>query len=236
MAITHRSYSDEVYLIVKSKIIEGKLEFGSRLHIGELAEELGVSSTPVREALNRLAASGLAEITPHKGVFVVDPSEEDVRELCDARLCLELHMAEAVIQNATPEQIDKLRWFTDESLETPSTCGFHDYYAQISGNRVLQRLFGQVQGTLTVLFGKAIRKSELVYYAAQHLEEEKQIVQAIAAQDVNDLREAIKLHLQNLEEFLLTAKVAKVDGPSSPIERSVEGSNSKGLIFQSQSE
>ncbi len=218
MAITHRSYSDEVYLIVKSKIIEGKLEFGGRLHIGELAEELGVSSTPVREALNRLTANGLAEIIPHKGVFVVDPCEQDVKELCDARLCLELYMAEAIIQDATPEQIDNLRRFTAQPLDTPSTCGFHDYYAQISGNRVLQRLFSQVQGALTVLFGKAIRKSEPAYYVTQHLEEEKQIVHAIEARDVNELREAIKLHLQNFEEFLLTAKVAKADGPSSPIE------------------
>ena len=216
MAITQRSYSDEVFLAIKSKLVEGQLDFGSRLHIGELAEELGVSSTPVREALNRLAASGLAEMAPHKGVFVVDPCEQEVRELCDARLCLESYMAEAVIQNATPEQIDKLRWFTDQPLETPSTSGFHDCYVQISGNRVLQRLFDQVQGTLTVLFGKAIRKANLEHYGAQHLEEEKQIVRAIEARDVDELRGAIKLHMRTLEEFLLAAKVAKPDEPSSP--------------------
>lgn len=218
MVITQRSYSDEVFLAIKSKLVEGQLDFGSRLHIGELAEELGVSSTPVREALNRLAASGLAEMAPHKGVFVVDPCEHEVRELCDARLCLESYMAEAVIQNATPEQIDKLRWFTDQPVKRPATSGFHDYHAEISGNRVLQRLFGQVQGTLTVLFGKAIRKPNSGHYAAQHLEEEKQIVRAIEARDVDELRAAIKLHMRNLEEFLLTAKVAKADRPSSPAE------------------
>jgi len=209
MGITPRSYSDDVYLAVKSKIIEGELDFGSRLHIRGLAEDLGVSSTPVREALNRLSASGLAEITAHKGVFVVDPCERDVKELCDARLCLELHMAEAVIQNATPQEIDKLRWFTTQSLDGLSASGLHDYYAQIAGNRVLQRLHSQVHGVLGVLFVKALRESKPDHYIVQHREEEKQIVEAIAARDVARLREVIKLHVQNIEGFVLAAKVAK---------------------------
>jgi DNA-binding GntR family transcriptional regulator len=211
MGITPRSYSDDVYLAVKSKIIEGELDFGSRLHIRDLAEELGVSSTPVREALNRLSASGLAELTPHKGIFVVDPCEEDVKELCDARLGLELHMAEAVIRNATPQQIDKLRWLTTQPLDGLSASGLHDHCAQIAGNRVLQRLHSQVQGVLGVLFVKALRESKSDHYVVQHRQEEKQIVAAIEARDVARLRKAIKLHVENMEGFLLAAKVAKSD-------------------------
>ncbi len=211
MGITPRSYSDDVYLAVKSKIIEGELDFGSRLHIRELAEDFGVSSTPVREALNRLSESRLVEIIAHKGVFVVDPYEGDVKELCEARLCLELHMAEAVIQNATSQEIDKLRWFTTQPLDELSASGLHDYCAQIAGNRVLQRLHSQVQGVLGVLFVKALRKSKPDHYVVQHREEEKQIVEAIVARDVARLREVIKLHVQNIERFVLAAKVAKND-------------------------
>jgi DNA-binding GntR family transcriptional regulator len=207
MTILARCYSDDVYLAVKSKIIEGELEFGSRLHISDLADELGVSSTPVREALNRLSTSGLAEITAHKGVFVVDPTEQDVKELCDARLGLELHMAEAVIQNATPQQIESLRWFTTQTFYEATSVGFHELYAQISGNRVLQKFHSQVQGVITVLFGKAIRKSDLGQYMARHSEEEKQIVEAITAHDLVRLRETIRMHMKNLEEFILASKV-----------------------------
>jgi DNA-binding GntR family transcriptional regulator len=209
MGITPRSYSDDVYLAVKSKIIEGELDFGSRLHIRELAEDFGVSSTPVREALNRLTDSHLVEMIAHKGVFVVDPCERDVKELCDARLCLELHMAEAVIHNAGSREIEKLRWFTTQPLDDLSAGGLHDYCAQIAGNRVLQRLHSQVQGVLGVLFVKALRKSKQDDFVAQHRQEETQIVEAIVAQDVARLRELIKLHIHNIEKFVLAAKVAK---------------------------
>jgi DNA-binding GntR family transcriptional regulator len=211
MGINPHSYSDEVYLAIKSKIIEGELDFASRLHIRELAKELGVSSTPVREALNRLSTSGLAEITAHKGVFVVDPCEQDVKELCETRLCLELFMAEAVVRNVTPEQIDKLRWLTTQTYYETSSIGIHDYYVQIAGNRVLQRFYSQVQGVLGVLFVKAIKKSKPDLYLAQHSDEEKQIVEAIAARDVVRLKKVIKLHMQNIERFVLAAKVAKND-------------------------
>jgi DNA-binding FadR family transcriptional regulator len=120
-------------------------------------------------------------------------------------------MAEAVIQNATPQQIDKLRQYTHVSIDTPAARGLHDYYAEISGNRVLQRLHGQVQGVLTVLFGKAIRTSRPTYDATPHIQEEKQIIQALEAREVSKLREAIKLHIQSIEEFLLSEKVARSD-------------------------
>ena len=147
MGITPRSYSDDAYQALKSKIIEGDLDFGSRLHIRDLAEEFGVSSTPIREALNRLSESGLAEITAHKGVFVVNPSEQDVKELCKARLCLELCMAEAVIQNVTPKEIEMLCELATQTIYETSPLGIHDYYIEIAGDRVLQRLYGQVQGS-----------------------------------------------------------------------------------------
>ena len=217
MAITQLSYSDEAYLAIRAKIIADEVPFGGRLHIGNLAEELGVSPTPVREALNRLAANGLAEMTPHKGIFVIDPCQRDVKELCQARLCLELQMAEAVIQNATPQEIDKLRWYADAMLDTMRVLGFHGYYAQISGNRVLLRLHTQVHSTIGVLFSKATVRPNPAYLA-QHQEEEEQIIQAIEARDVARLRAAIELHMESLEEFLLAAKVAKVDEPSSSIE------------------
>jgi DNA-binding GntR family transcriptional regulator len=209
MSIPARCYSDDVYLAVKSKIIEGELEFGSRLHITDIAGELGVSSTPVREALNRLSTSGLAEITAHKGVFVVNPCEQDVKELCDARLGLELHMAESVIQNATLAQIEQLRSFTSQTFYEASSVGFHEVYAQIARNRVLQKFHSQVQGVITVLFGKAIRKSDPDEYEARHSEEEKQIVEAIATRDLARLQETIRLHMKNLEEFILASKVVE---------------------------
>lgn len=209
MGIKPHSYSDEAYQALRSKIIEGELDFGSRLHIKDLAEELGVSSTPVREALNRLSTTGLAKINAHKGVFVMTPSVQDVKEMCKARLCLESCMAEEVIQNATDEQIEQLRWLSTQTSYESSTMGVHDYYATLASNSVLQRFYEQVQGVLTVLFGKAIRKPVPSHYLLQHSDEEKEIVDAVSARDVARLREAIRFHVQYLEEFLLASNVVK---------------------------
>ncbi len=96
-------------------------------------------------------------------------------------------------------------------LDTMRVLGFHGFYAQVSGNRVLQRLHTQVHSTIGVLFSKATARPNPAYLA-QHREEEEQIIQAIEAGDVTGLRDAIKVHIENLEDFLIAAKVARGDG------------------------
>ncbi|HEY8487205.1 MAG TPA: GntR family transcriptional regulator, partial [Limnochordales bacterium] len=76
------SRAEWVYAWVRSAIQQGRLRPGQRLREEALAQELGVSRTPVREALRRLEAEGLIEPLPRQGLVVRDPPEEDLADLC----------------------------------------------------------------------------------------------------------------------------------------------------------
>ncbi|WP_018331262.1 GntR family transcriptional regulator [Actinomycetospora chiangmaiensis] len=81
--------SERAHLALRDEILRGALPPGTRLGEVELADRLGVSRTPVREALSRLAAEGLVEVLPHRGARVVDFSTDDLDAIFDVRLALE---------------------------------------------------------------------------------------------------------------------------------------------------
>jgi DNA-binding GntR family transcriptional regulator len=83
------SVVDQVYAVLRRRILDGDLGRGTRLRQEALAEELGVSRTPLREALRRLAAEGFVTFHPNRGAEVADMSADDVRAAYEARLVLE---------------------------------------------------------------------------------------------------------------------------------------------------
>lgn len=81
--------SKKVYRILKARIIKGDLTEGGKLFEAKIAEQLGISRTPVREALKGLAAEGLVKMTPNQGVVVINVSIEDLKEVLQIRRVLE---------------------------------------------------------------------------------------------------------------------------------------------------
>jgi DNA-binding GntR family transcriptional regulator len=84
-----RTLAERAYAAIHGAIVSGEFEPGDRLRIEDLSATLGISPTPIREALNRLEAAGLAERVPHRGSRVTATSPGDLRELYEARLALE---------------------------------------------------------------------------------------------------------------------------------------------------
>lgn len=83
------SVVDHVYLAIRDRITAGALERGARIHQEDLADELGVSRTPVREALRRLAAEGLVEMRTNRGARVADVGGSEMYASYEARLVIE---------------------------------------------------------------------------------------------------------------------------------------------------
>ena len=83
------SVVDQVYAAIRDRITSGSLARGARIHQEDLAEDLGVSRTPVREALRRLAAEGLVEMRTNRGARVADIDQVDMRAAYEARLVIE---------------------------------------------------------------------------------------------------------------------------------------------------
>jgi len=105
----YRTMQDLVFSTLRDEILSGRLAPGERLNIGQIAERLGVSRTPVRESMNRLASVGLIEIIPHRGSFVKKLSLEEIIEIYYIRAALEGIAARLAARNLGSEAIERLR-------------------------------------------------------------------------------------------------------------------------------
>lgn len=108
MAVIKRmSLVDQVYDKLRERIVTLKIPFGSKLNVSKLQEEYGVSSTPVREALNRLLNEGLIDFENNVGARVIDITDEDVREVQEISLAYQMLAARNALRNADHMEMAK---------------------------------------------------------------------------------------------------------------------------------
>lgn len=105
---------ERVYMYVRDKIVNNELKPGSRIDYEELITELGVSRTPLRDALNRLQHDKLIEVKPRSGTFVSVPRPKDIEEIYDVRKPLECLAVKLSAQNLSKETYESLLDETDE--------------------------------------------------------------------------------------------------------------------------
>lgn len=103
-----RSLTDIAEEMIRQAIVEGRRAFGEQVSESSLAEELGISKTPVREALLHLKQQGLVAVHPQRGTFVFQMSEEDVRELCGFRELIETAALAQAMQLARESLLEAL--------------------------------------------------------------------------------------------------------------------------------
>lgn len=104
-----RNLHEKVYLFMRDRIIANKLKPGTRINYEEFIEELGVSKTPVRDAINRLQQDGLVEIRPRSGTFVKIPNAKDIEEMYDLRKALERQAIERAIKNMPSSLLEEFQ-------------------------------------------------------------------------------------------------------------------------------
>ncbi len=100
---------DVVFNTLRDAILTGKLQPGERLMENQLAEKLGVSRTPIREALRMLKLENLVELTPRKGAQVLDMSEKDIVNVLEIREVLEGLAAQLACKKMTSETLEELK-------------------------------------------------------------------------------------------------------------------------------
>lgn len=136
---------DSAYARIRELIASGELEPGSWLREAALAARMGVSRTPIREALSRLAAEGIVELSRNKGAQVVSFSGKDVADLYDVRAGFEPHAALLAVPRLTDADVDRLAELAD-AMEAAVRSGsleglgalnneFHGIFVQRCGNR-----------------------------------------------------------------------------------------------------
>ena len=144
---------DRSYRTIKIAILDGSLGRGTHLKEEELAERVGVSRTPVREALRRLDADGLVRYQPNHGAFVSSWDDDELDEIFALRNVLETFGVERAARNIGPEQIRQLRELTAQmdaaaAEDTPASrdliadlnVQFHKQIYQTAGSKRLENL------------------------------------------------------------------------------------------------
>ncbi|MFQ3681776.1 GntR family transcriptional regulator [Roseiflexus sp.] len=158
--IDEASPADQVYQHLRRLLIEGYYPPGARLVEERLAHDLGVSRTPVRQALVRAAAEGLVQIFPNRGAVARSFTIDDLLEMYDLRALLEGHAAYQAARRLTPEQIAQMEaaataleeslTYTFERREdevhflVEQNARFHNTIAIAAGNRRLVEMLNQI--------------------------------------------------------------------------------------------
>lgn len=208
--LTHKPLKEEIYDALHRQIIAGKYTPGDWLRQEDIAGQMGVSMTPVREALDLLVAKGIAERVPYRGVRVREMSAKDIVEAYGMRLFLEAMIAREAALNITPEQVNKLAEIMAEMdrhvelsempQERQLSREFHSAIAEASGNKLLVELYAIVSNAFPdwLLYEALYRQPELVSGSvAQTHDEHAAILEAFKKHDP-DL--AVKVSLEHVME------------------------------------
>ena len=143
---------------LRDMIIEGQLPAGNRIHEGDLCQQLGISRTPLREALKVLAMEGLVDLTPGRGATVHQLTAKDIQDMLSVLSALEHLAGTLTCQQATDEEIQEIRHLHDEMLSFHAAGDslpyfkrnqqIHSRLIELSGNESLALVHDILQARL----------------------------------------------------------------------------------------
>ncbi len=183
-----------------------ELRSGERIVETELASWIGISRTPVREAIRRLESEGLITSTPHLGLTIAKLDYQSIIELYQMREVLESSAASLAAQHASDVEIDTLKELFKLEQNSPEEYdhrarlneAFHDALYRAAHNRYLLKELNGLRDSLTLL-GKTTYVIEGRPQSA--LEEHQQIIDAIEARDPKRAEEASRRHIKSAQQL-----------------------------------
>jgi len=199
--IHQNTLADRVTERIREAIIRGNLEPNERLAEPALATELGVSRSPVREALMRLESDGLVRREANRGFYVWRPSITDVDEILDLRVMMEVLAAELIVDKLVDEDFEMLEDIIERQKQAIEVKGllrltradrrFHAYFVEKAGNSRLLDMWNQIMGQWEVL----------IFYRAEYfptvpqtvLTDHRNILEALKNKDLD---QTVTLHRQ----------------------------------------
>ena len=198
------SLSARVFHLIREDILSGKYDKDEELKEKTIGEELGVSRTPVREALRQLELEGLVTIIPNKGAYVVGISQKDIKDIYEIRSRLEGLCARWATENITKEQLDELeeniflsdfhasKGNAEQLVELDNR--FHEILYIASGSRELRHVLSDFHH-----YAMRVRKITLSdkARAVDSNNEHHQIVEALKKQDADLAEKLANWHIMS---------------------------------------
>jgi DNA-binding GntR family transcriptional regulator len=205
-AILHDSVTDHL----RNFIIEGVLAPGMKLNERQLCETLGISRTPLREALKVLAAEGLIEISPNRGAAVARMSETEIREAFEVLSGLEAFSGELACERITAQEIDQIKALHQAMLACKAQGDLPGYYSRnqeihdrinlAARNDVLRQTYLSVNRRVQALRLRSNLKAPKWESA---IEDHEQMLIALEARDGERMARILRKHLLDKREAIL---------------------------------
>ncbi|MEW2630329.1 GntR family transcriptional regulator [Streptomyces sp. NPDC048389] len=205
-AVKQPPAAERVYTHIKQAVLDRRYEGGTLLTEGELAEAVGVSRTPVREALLKLEVEGLIKLYPKKGALVLAVSAQEIRDVVETRLLVE----EFAVRRAVPapaalvarleELLAEQRRHAEAgdlaSFAVSDRC-FHAEIVKHAGNEILSKLYDQLRDR-QLRMGVAMMQA-LPDRVSRNYEEHAEILDRIRAGDAEGAAGCVRGHLGRVE-------------------------------------
>jgi len=222
-AVQHPQLHEVIAERVRTAIISGRFKSGQWLRLQRIADDLGVSQMPVREALKQLATEGVVEHVPYRGVRVVGFSAQDVADLYAQRSFLESRAARAAAENITPAELTELDELLSQMEESPAFTDLvaychlnrrlHQIIYQASRRDYLVHALGQLWSAFPTVMMSYLAQtgnpSEVARHA-QDMAEHSAIVKALEAHDGDSAEALMQQHVErNCQELLAALEGAR---------------------------
>jgi DNA-binding GntR family transcriptional regulator len=207
--LEHPNLTARVYRVLKERILSQQIEVGTRLRDEELAAQLGVSRTPVREALMYLSQEGLVEVYPRSGTRVRTFTEEDIEEIFEVRAALETLAVRKAAGRLDPGEVQRLRtlWEAAERALAKGDAApalkldqeMHQLILEASGNRRLKELMARINDYVALFRNLGARTPDHRGYTAELPE----ILRALELRDVEAAATSLARHIHIAKEQTL---------------------------------
>ncbi|CAH2211802.1 GntR family transcriptional regulator [Tepidibacter aestuarii] len=199
-----------VFEYLRESILKGKLEPAQRLMEVQLAEQLGVSRTPVREAIRKLELEGLVVMLPRKGAYVADVSLKDIIEVLEIRAALEGLAASVAAERMSDEDLEKLELI---SYQFKKSLENGDIDMMVKKDIELHDLiFNSTNNQKLIQINNSLREQVYrfrVTYISDHdtsknlVKEHEDIIQAICNRDSKGAMQKSTEHMENAQNFII---------------------------------
>ncbi|MGL4914601.1 MAG: GntR family transcriptional regulator [Romboutsia sp.] len=206
----YKPLRDVVFENLREAILEGKLKPGQRLMEVQLAEQLGVSRTPVREAIRKLELEGLVIMLPRKGAYVANMSLKDILDVLEIRASLEGLAASLAAERISAEDIKKLENIAKEFEKSADSSDveellkkdveFHECIFKATNNKRLHQLINSLW--------EQVYRFRVTYISdydssVNIISEHKLILEAIKKGDTDMAKKYAREHIEKAEQFMI---------------------------------
>lgn len=200
--IVQKSLSDQVYSLLKDQILSGELQGGTNISEELLAEQFGVSRTPIREAIRRLAEYGLLIITPRSHVSVYTVTEKEAADIAKVRVNLEMLAIDSIGEAAYQRSVEEIARHAadcqyamsvgDRASVFEKDSLFHLALVRAADNSALYDICQRMDAKIQLLrIAQNLPEDELAYYINQHV----QLMQLLKQGDKDSCKKLLYEHI-----------------------------------------